>query len=410
MLRKPARALPRIFLIFLTLLILLADGAAQSQYTILHNFALTGGDGVGPGGSVAFDQQGNLYGTTGGGGAYGYGTVFELSPNSDGTWSEAILNSFSFEGLDGSLPMSTPLLDTAGNLYATAEEGGSGHYHAGTVFEMSPSSSGWSFKVLHNFGSTSTDGGSPKTGVVLDKVGNIYGVADVVYELSPTGTGWAESALYSFSNTNGGTGPYAGVILGASGELYGTTRTLGINQGGVVYQLRHASGGWKESVAHAFPSFPGDGAVPANGDLAIGNASSLYGATTGGGTGTGCIASCGTVFKLTPTSQGQWKETIIYNFQGVSTGFDPGAGVTLDSAGNIYGTTIYGGTTSCACGVVYKLAPGSGGAWTYSVLHSFSGTDGNTPLANLTYYNGNFYGTTASGGTGGGGVVFEITP
>jgi uncharacterized repeat protein (TIGR03803 family) len=339
--------------------------------------------------------------------------VYELTPNSDGTWSETILHSFPDYGLDGSFPMSTPLVDAAGNLYATAEAGGSGHYRAGTVFEMSPSASGWSFSVLHNFGSTNSDGGSPKTGVVMDKLGNLYGVADSVFELTPITSGWAESVLYTFCsayNCVGGSGPYAGVMLDPLGNLYGTTQSGGGYSGGVAYELRRAKGGWRESVPHAFGGFLGDGVRPANGNLAIDSAGNLYGAAFAGGTGTGCVGTCGTVFELTPTSQGKWKEIILYNFQGVSTGFGPGSGVVVDSAGNLYGTTIYGGPTLCACGVVYKLAPAAGGTWTYSVLHAFDATDGNTPAANLTLYNGNLYGTTTGGGSGGGGVVFEITP
>ncbi|HEY6764495.1 MAG TPA: choice-of-anchor tandem repeat GloVer-containing protein [Candidatus Sulfotelmatobacter sp.] len=166
-------------------------------------------------------------------------------------------------------------------------------------------------------------------------------------------------------------------------------------------------------MPHAFGGFPADGVGPANGNLVMDSAGNLYGATRTGGTSKSCNGlgfTCGTIFKLTATSGGQWKETVLYSFQSVATGFFPGAGVTLDSAGNIYGTTANGGSTSCACGVVYKLAPNSDGTWTYTVLHSFAGSDGDLPVANLVLHNGNLYGTTATGGSGGGGVVFEIAP
>ncbi|HEY6764497.1 MAG TPA: choice-of-anchor tandem repeat GloVer-containing protein [Candidatus Sulfotelmatobacter sp.] len=384
---------------------------AQSQFTVLHNFDPNLGEGAGLWNSVAFDTQGNMYGTTRGGGAHSYGTVFELSPNADGTWNQAVLHSFANGDTDGYLPISSVLVDGSGNLYATAEEGGSGHLHSGTVFEMIPSSTGWTLKVLHNFGSTTTDGASPKAGLVMDRLGNLYGTASNVFELTPKSSGWIESVLYSFPGINGGNGPYAGVILDPSGNLYGTAQAGGAYAGGVAYEIRHAAKRWKESVPHSFGAFPQDGVGPSNGNLTMDNAGNIYGTTFAGGATTACEGNgCGTIFKLSPTTGGHWKETVLYSFQSVATGFGPGAGVTLDSAGNIYGTTIYGGSTSCACGVVYKLSPNSDGTWIYTILHSFSGNDGGQPLANLVLYNGNLYGTAVGGGSGGGGVVFEITP
>jgi uncharacterized repeat protein (TIGR03803 family) len=400
-------------LVAIGLLLQCSSLAAQNQFTVLHNFAVTGGDGAGIADGVAFDAQGNIYGTTFGGGVYNYGSVFELSPNSDGTWTEAILHSFANGDVDGYQPHGGLLVDALGNLYGTTITGGSGHLRGGTVFEMSPGASGWSLKVLHNFGSTKTDGSSPKTGVVMDKLGNLYGTASNVFELTPKGSGWVESVLYSFPGIDGGNGPYAGVILDSSGNLFGATGAGGAYAAGVVYELRHATGGWKESVPHAFGGFPADGFGPANGNLVMDSAGNLYGATTTGGTSKSCNGlgfTCGTIFELTATSGGKWKETVLYSFQSVATGFFPDAGVTLDSAGNIYGTAAYGGSASCACGVVYKLEPNSDGTWTYTVLHSFDGSDGDLPVANLVLYNGNLYGTTATGGSGGGGVVFEITP
>jgi uncharacterized repeat protein (TIGR03803 family) len=385
--------------------------AAQNQFTVLHNFAVTGGDGAGISDGVAFDAQGNIYGTTFGGGVYSYGSVFELSLNSDGTWTEAILHSFANGDIDGYQPHGGLLVDALGNLYGTTITGGSGHLHGGTVFEMSPGATGWSLKVLHNFGSTTTDGGSPKAGLVMDKLGNLYGTASNVFELTPKNSGWIESVLYSFPGINGGNGPYAGVILDSSGNLYGTTQAGGAYAGGVAYQVRRGAKGWKESVPHSFGAFPRDGVGPSNGNVTMDNAGNIYGTTFAGGATTACEGNgCGTIFKLSPTSGGHWKETVLYSFQDVATGFGPGAGVTVDSAGNIYGTTVYGGSTSCACGVVYKLSPNSDLTWTYTILHSFAGTDGDQPLANTVLYNGNLYGTTLTGGSGGGGVVFEITP
>jgi uncharacterized repeat protein (TIGR03803 family) len=145
------------------------------------------------------------------------------------------------------------------------------------------------------------------------------------------------------------------------------------------------------------------------GDLTLDASGNLYGATPGGGTSSACTAGCGTLYKLTPEANGHWKETILYSLQGGTAGVEPTAGVVMDQSGNLYGTTIAGGDSVCDCGVVFKLAP-SGGTWTYSVLHTFVGTDSAQPNAKMVLYNGNLYGTSAAGGPGGAGVVFEIIP
>jgi uncharacterized repeat protein (TIGR03803 family) len=136
----------------------------------------------------------------------------------------------------------------------------------------------------------------------------------------------------------------------------------------------------------------------------------LYGATSQGGSNICVDVGCGTIFRLThvaSTTGGAWIETILYNFVGGSTGSGPGGGVIIDDAGNLYGTTVYGGSPQCQCGVVYMLSPNGG--WTYTVLHTFIGSDGAIPDANLTIGpDGNLYGTTAAGGSGGAGGVFQI--
>jgi uncharacterized repeat protein (TIGR03803 family) len=178
-----------------------------------------------------------------------------------------------------------------------------------------------------------------------------------------------------------------------------------------VYRLRRSASGWKESVLYSFGDFHDDGQIPGVGALVSDGSGNLYGTTVQGGRNTCVDVGCGTVFKLTPGANGDWKETILYSFKGNANGSGPGAGVVLDAAGNLYGTTVYGGTTSCSCGVVYKLAPGSSGKWTYTVLHRFTGSDGAQPDANLILDSkGNLYGTTITGGAGGYGVAFELTP
>lgn len=174
--------------------------------------------------------------------------------------------------------------------------------------------------------------------------------------------------------------------------------------------MRTSTGGiWKEHILHSFGSFQNDGKVPSLGQLAM-DRSNLYGTTNQGGANICVDVGCGTVYKLTPQPKGGWTETILYNF--TPAGYGPGGGVTFDQAGNLYGTTIYGG--AFGCGTIYKLALvllALNSDWQFTPLHSFTGSDGCQPDANLTLGpDGNLYGTTATGGAGGAGVVFEITP
>jgi uncharacterized repeat protein (TIGR03803 family) len=248
----------------------------------------------------------------------------------------------------------------------------------------------------------------------MDKAGNLYGTAGVAFELTETPGGWTESVLYTFCSKPDcidGYLPYAGLILDAKGNLFGTTEAGGAYGSGTVFKVRPLPDGtWQERVLHSFGSFPKDGRGPGVGALALNPAGSLYGTTPGGGKNVCGTNYCGTIFKLTRQPNGHWKETILYHFKKGSSGHGPGAGVVLDSAGNLYGTTIYGGT-QCDCGVVYKLAPNGDGTWTYTVLHQFTGFDGAQPDANpILDDKGNLYGTAAIGGPGGAGVVFEVTP
>jgi uncharacterized repeat protein (TIGR03803 family) len=241
----------------------------------------------------------------------------------------------------------------------------------------------------------------------MDGAGALFGTASVAFELSPGSHGWKETVLHDFPSHKGdGSGPYA-VILDAAGNLYGETN-MGGGGGcgggcGTVYELQRTSGGWKEHILHDFGT-GGDNMAFPGGALLLDKTGNLYG-TAGGGT-----YAHGAVYRLTPQSNGHWKETILHSFTGGANGDGPGGGVVMDKVGNLYGTTIAGGT-GCDCGVVYKLAPGSNGKWKYTVLHRFTGYDGAQPGANLIIDGkGNLYGTTITGGMGGAGVAFEITP
>jgi len=383
---------------------------AASKYKILHAFG-NGQDGAGTWGSLLLDTKGNLYGTTGGGGLYGYGTAFELTPKAKGRWHEAIVHNFDRNGQDGYDSTGNLIFGDEGALYGTTTYGGA--YDYGTVFVLTPGSGGWKESVLFSF--DVTDGARPYGGVVMDKNGNLYGTADIVFELASGSGGWTESVIDDFSGHNDGSGPFAGVILDAAGDLYGTTEGGGAHTLGTVYKLTAAEGGgWKELILHdfctsGFPHCP-DGARPGVGALTMDHTGNIYGTTNQGGANT-CFAGCGTVFKLTRGAHGQWKESVLYNFRNGSTGFGPGGGVVRDKAGNLYGTTIYGGSQQCGCGVVYKLAPTKHAKWKYTVLHTFLGSDGAQPDANLILdEKGNLYGTAATAGPYGAGVVFEVTP
>ena len=201
------------------------DSTAQSKYKVLYAF--TGHtDGGGVWDSVVFDTKGDLYGTTSGGGDFGYGTVFELTPTSHGPWAEAVLHSFMLNDLDGSEPDTDVILDSAGNLYGTTPNGGA--YNGGTAFELTPGSSGWTLTVLYNFGAFSGDVGPPRSGLLMDKAGNLYGTGaggaiggGGVFELALDSGVWMESLPYSFCEKSGctdGSGINAGLTFDHAGN------------------------------------------------------------------------------------------------------------------------------------------------------------------------------------------------
>jgi uncharacterized repeat protein (TIGR03803 family) len=206
--------------------------------------------------------------------------------------------------------------------------------------------------------------------------------------------------------------PYGGVISDQAGNLYGTTQAGGPPGFGVVYKLTPTSSGpWKETILHDFNGGPSDGATP-DATLVQDSAGNLYGTTIYGGINPDptCPADCGfgVVFELTPTADGPWKETILYRFTGKTDGANPAAGVIQDSAGNLYGTTTGGGIYTF--GTAFKLSPTATG-WKETVLRSFGDLDGIAPFAPLAFDSaGNLYGTTAGGGVPNLGVVFKLTP
>jgi len=371
-----------------------ASAHSAPKYKVLHAFGKAN-DGAGLWCSLLIDAAHNLYGTTSGGGPHNGGTAFKLMPHSGGNWAEILVHSFPSFPADGGGPNGGLILDPTGHLYGTTLQGGP--QHDGTIFELSDGGNGWEETMVHAGGSWAS--------VTRDGVGDLFGTTETsVFELVQGSHGWNKTVLHRFTGGRDGGGAFAAVILDAAGNLYGTTEGGGAHNGGTVYEVEHAVRGWHEKVLHSFEVNYKDGHTPGVGALVLDASGNLYGTTAGGG----CCG--GVVFRLKPQTDGRWKETILYEFQGGANGFEAGAGVVMDKAGNLYGTTIAGGS-GCGCGVVYKLSPGARGKWTYTVLHTFSGGDGAQPDANLILDDkGNLYGTTATGGAYGGGVVFEIIP
>ena len=377
------------------------NGAQQE--TAIHSFG-NGHDGQDPFANLISDSTGNLYGTTSGGGRYGKGAVFEVSPN--GT--ETVLYSFA-NGTDGQNPLGNLTFDSAGNLYGTTSMGGT--YGKGTVFELSPNGTE---TVLYSFGG-GADGQNPSAGLIFDTSGNLYGTTvnggtyghGTAFELSPSGAGgWTETALYNFGSGSDGQNPSAGLIFDASGNLYGTTQNGGLYGGGMAFELSpNGIGCCRESPLYSFGNGAGDGQHPYAG-LIFDTSGNLYGTTYSGG-----AYSYGMAFELSPNGAGGWTETMLYNFGAGSDGQNPSAGLVFDTSGNLYGTTqnggLYGG------GMAFELSPNGIGCCRESPLHSFGNGsgDGQNPYAGLIFGgSGNLYGTTQNGGLYNGGTVFEILP
>ena len=392
----------------------------QAQtYTVLHFF--TGqGDGAHPSTGLTIDAAGNLYGTTSIGGPGLYGTVFRLKHSGSG-WTLNTLYGFG-DGRDGGQPEGRVVLAKDGTLYGTTVQGGSEY---GVVFHLTPPPTAprsaltpWNETVIYQF-TGRTDGGNPQGDLTFDQAGNIYGTTPqggaqechqdgsvgcgTVYEITPSGSGWVETVLYAPQEGSDGAQPVDGVVFDASGNLYGEFQSGGPFNWGLIYQLSPSESGWTE---HPLFDFTGgnNGGVPEAGMIFDPSSGNLYGTTNFGGSG-----GCGTVFQLTPVGGG-WLLNTIYGFTGSPGGCNPEAKLVRDAAGNLYGTTTYGGNR-IGQGTVFKLTHGNGG-WTATTLHAFTGgDDGAYPMSSLVFdAAGNLYGTTYSGGDRYDGVVFELTP
>jgi uncharacterized repeat protein (TIGR03803 family) len=295
-------------------------------------------------------------------------------------------------GADGSGSSGSLIFDGAGNLYGTTVVGGEGNCSlgCGTVFKLSPGSSGWTKTVLYSFGGPNGDGAYPYAGLIFDKTGNLYGTTiqggvagngGTIFKLAPNSDGsWTESILYSFcslTNCVDGLNPTSALISDATGSLYGTTIQGGAANDGTLFKLTpKVHGGWTESVLYSFCSRTrcADGAEPYLGSLVFDAKGNLYGTTQGGG-----ARIYGVVFKLASKANGSWTETVLHNFCSLKSCEDgqiPYAGLIFDAAGRLYGTTLRGGPFGEDYGVVFRLTPKAQGGWEEKVLHQFTGRQG----------------------------------
>jgi uncharacterized repeat protein (TIGR03803 family) len=371
-------------------------------------------------------------------------------------------------GKDGEYLDTDLVTDSAGNIYGSTVLGGD--FGGGTVFQLSPSGTGWTHTVLYSF-TGGKDGGEPYKGVTLDPQGNVYGTAvtggagscdggcGVAFKLTNSGGTWTQSVIHTFTGGNDGSGPGSGLTFDQHGNLYGMTPTGGADSLGVIYQLKpQTNGAWKLNVIHTFTGGV-DGSTGSAGRMILDRAGNLYGvATFGGANGHGVafeltrtqtgwtllplyafmdqpdgaspygglifdkagnlygttyyagVNDVGTVYKLTHAN-GAWSESVLYSFKGGTDGSSPISTLVSDAAGNLYGTTSDGGT-GCACGVIFKLAHGANGTWTESVPYRFPGA----PNAGFAYNGmvvdsaGNFYGATVHGGPTNDGTIYKFTP
>lgn len=344
---------------------------------------------------------------------------------------------FEFNFTNGEYPNSVTF-DPSGNLWVVLNAGGivnttnCSSLGCGAVVELTPLSGYWKSKVVYQFHG-GNDGRYPLGNLYFDRQGNAYGTTyeggaacgcGTVYELSPSNGGWKETVLYRFDydkNHKDGVAPLSGLVADAAGNLYGATQDGGLGGlggGGTVFELsKNPDGYWVEHVLYNFSS-QGTNGYLVYAPLVIDSQGNLYGTTDAGGTGEFCSGTtgCGIVFELSLGANGIWTEQTIYNFQPPSDADRSQSGMVMDSAGNLYGVTLYGGSLNCSglgCGAVFELSPNPSGGWTESVIHSFGVTtgDGTQPLGKLAIdAAGNLYGATEYGGTYNWGSVYELAP
>lgn len=394
--------------------------AAQAQYKVLYNFGSVPNDGGLPYGLIS-DSLGNLYGVTAFGGTGQYGTVFELSPQPDGTWTETVLYNFCSlsDCLDGSEPEASLTFDSNGNLYGMTILGGTNclvsSNRCGTAFELSPPQvvgGAWTESVLYNFCSNyqdgaCLDGNQPMSQLAIDSAGNLFGTTytggtggfgngGVAFELSPSANGWTQTVLHDFCSEGNiscrdGYKPVGGVTFNG-GSLYGVTLAGGRYGAGVVYSLTPNLGGWTfNAIAYLGGNEGSDGGSTA--PVTFDSAGNLYGTTVNN------------AFQLNAKLHGMRSRQFTDE-----TGFRSPGGVLVDPGRDaFFGTAIDGGANEA--GTIWEVNPARKLIPIYSFCSQPNCTDGYQIESGLTKDpSGNIYGTAGLGGAYGIGVVFQITP
>ena len=375
-------------------------------------------------GGVTFDSAGNLYGVTDNGGnspncggvGSGCGSIFELSPAGGTAWTQTTIYNFQ-DHADGALPLAGLTFDSAGNLYGTNfgsyTEGGTSH--GGVAFELSHASgNSWTFTPLYTFDQTK-ETVPPSSPLTIDGAGNLYGVTyfggrysnGSVFELSKTGKVWKETILHSFGGPGDGSLPYGPLVIDSDGNLYGTTSAGGSMGRGTVFQLsRQSSGIWRENLLYTFPSSGG----ASQAGLIFDSAHNLYGTTLVGGT-----YGAGGVFRLTPVKQNgdvRWKYNQLYSFTNGTDGGGPASPLTFDASGNLYGTDN-ADPNSCqgyyGCWQVYKLSAGSNGLWQIAALYPIPNQSDAGNVSLVLDSSGDIFGTAYDNQYYSDAEVYEIT-
>jgi uncharacterized repeat protein (TIGR03803 family) len=290
-------------------------------------------------------------------------------------------------------------------------------------------------KTVYSFTGKSGDGAGPIDGLVKGAFGAFYGVTTSggakgegsVFALTFTGSSWTERVIYSFNETLGNT-PRSQVIVDSAGALYGTTQHGSSTGQGVVYKLTPpstANGTWAPSILYKFPG--GTPGQEPRGRLLLDSNGVLYGTTYNGGAsasagGTKCLFGCGVVFKLAPPANlgKAWTYSVIHMFRQGNDGSHPVKGLTADTSGALYGTTLNGGSQSCnngidlGCGVVFKLTPPAAGKaqWTEQILYRFADNAGgqSTPTDLFLDSAGDVFGGAPTGGAGKVGLIYQLSP
>ncbi len=312
---------------------------ADDSYTVLHAFKVS--DGAGPMASLISDPAGNLYGTTSAGGSSGYGTVFRVTLAGQ----TKVVHSFSGGTGDGMTPEGPLATDKSGNGYGTTVWGGSNG--AGTIYKVNGKNS--QVTILHSFQGFPSDGGNPAGGLILDSSGNLYGTTPVggssncgtLFEVTPAGV---ETVLHNFTGTDG-CDPHGSLLRNAAGDLYTTTVGGGANNLGAIVK-------WSENgKIFVLYSFGGSDGENPYASLIRDSSGDFFGTTYNGGAN-----GLGVVFEFSNTQQ----YTVLHSFSGGTTdGANPYAPLVRDSSGNLYGTTVNGGTANCTygCGTIFKITP-----------------------------------------------------